>query len=239
MTLLFPYGEGIFETIKTIDGLPYALSRHIARAMASAKRLGIPIASEGNIRQVISSEISQSAITTKMGRLRVTFSMSGEVAALHENYKRWTFPARLTLIEPPIDEAGKFAGIKALPYTENIACLESAQAAGFDDGIRLNKKGQVCESAVANLLLRIGGAWCTPNLASGCLPGITRGLIIEWFRLREKVIQVDDLAKVEAIFLLSSLKDAQPVSSLNGRELEIDSSFMEQIAVRIAQDIDP
>jgi branched-chain amino acid aminotransferase len=239
MSTLFPNGEGIFETLKTVSGLPFALSRHIARATRSAELLDIPIPPANDIRQAISRQISQSAITTKMGRLRVSFSTSGELEIIHENYQRWTFPARLMMMERPIDETGKFAGIKALPYVENIACLEFAQSAGSDDGIRLNKQGDVCESAVANLLLRIRGTWYAPDLLSGCLPGITRGLIIEWFRVREKVITVEDLANADAIFLLSSLKDAQPVSTLDGRALKVDSQFMTQIAAHLAQDIDP
>jgi branched-chain amino acid aminotransferase len=239
MSLLFPNGAGIFETMKTVSGFPFALSRHIARATRSSQVLGIPFPSEGEIRAAISKEVAQSVITTRIGRLRFSFSTAGELDIIHENYQRWTFPARLMLLDASINETGKFAGIKALPYAENIAYLEFAQSAGADDGIRLNKKGDVCESAVANLLIRIRGTWFTPNLASGCLPGITRGLIIEWFGVREIVIKVEELANAEAIFLLSSLKDAQPVSSLDGRPLAVDSKFMSQIANRIAQEIDP
>jgi branched-chain amino acid aminotransferase len=239
MSTLFPNGEGIFETIKTVDGLPFALTRHIARARASAERMKIPIPSDHEIRQVIFSEISQSAITTEIGRLRFTVSTLGEVSALHENYQRWTFPARLTMNAPAVNEAGKYVGIKKLPYLENIACLELAQRAGFDDAIRLNSQDQVCESAVANLLVRTRGKWYTPSLASGCLPGITRRLIIGWFHICEKVIEVEELARVDAIFLLSSLKDAQPAQSLNERSLDVDSQFLMEIIGRLAADIDP
>jgi branched-chain amino acid aminotransferase len=239
MTPLFPDGEGIFETMKTSDGLPFALSRHIMRATRSARKLDLPIPSAGDIREAISNEISQSAITTDVGRLRVSFSITGENTVVHENYQRWTFPARLSIMNHPIDEAARLNGIKALPYTENIACLESAQSSGFDDGIRLNTQGMVCESAVANLLLRINGTWCTPSLSSGCLPGIMRELVIDWFRVPERVIEIKDLAQADAIFLLSSLKDAQPVSTVDGRAIDVDDSFMAEIAGRIAQDIDP
>ena len=239
MTGIFPDGEGIFETIKTTNGLPFALTRHIARATRSARRIGLPIPSESAMRQAIAHEISQSAITTRIGRLRVSFSTTGEVHVLHENYQRWTFPARLTIIDRPIDETGRMTGVKALPYKENIACLDFAQSSGFDDGIRLNKQGRICESAVANLLLRIDGTWCTPHLASGCLPGIMRELVIEWFKVRERSISLEDLAKADAAFLLSSLKDAQPVSSLDERTFQVESAFMAQLTRFLAQDIDP
>lgn len=235
MSALFPEGEGIFETIKTRDGLPFALALHIARATRSAERLDLSIPSEGDIRALVAEVLAASPVTTQIGRLRVSFFTSGEINVLHENYQQWINPARLTILDWPIDENLPLAGIKVLPYTENISCLDLAHAAGFDDGIRLNKKGQVCESAVANLLLRINGTWCTPNLASGCLPGITRELMIEWFGIQERAIELGDLAQTDAIFLLSSLKDVQPVASLDGRELEIVADLTEQVRERMAQ----
>lgn len=234
MTALFPEGEGIFETIKTREGLAFALTRHIARAVRSAQRLNLSIPSESDIREAISFELIRSPVMTEIGRLRVSFFTSGEITVLHENYQQWINPARLTILDRPIDENAERVGIKALPYTENISCLDLAHARGFDDGIRLNKKSQVCESAVANLLLRINGIWCTPNLASGCLPGITRELAIEWFGIQERVIELGDLAETDAIFLLSSLKDAQPVALLDGRELEIVLDLADQVRERMA-----
>lgn len=235
MSTLFPEGEGIFETIKTRDGIPFALRRHIARASRSAQRLGLAIPSESDIRALMAEVLAASPVTTQIGRLRISFFTSGEINVLHENYQRWINPARLTILDQPIDENSPLVGIKSLPYTENIDCLDRAHSAGFDDGIRFNKKGQVCESAVANLLLRIDGIWCTPNLASGCLPGITRELMIEWLDIQERAVEADELDQSDAIFLLSSLKDAQPVASLDGRELEIVADLTEQVRERMTR----
>ena len=127
MSAHFPDGEGIFETIKTLDGLPFALSRHIARATRSARKLNLPIPSESDIRQAISWQLAESAISTEVGRLRVSFSTSGEIYLLHENYVRWTHPARLTILDIPVEENALLVGVKALPYVQNIALLELAQ----------------------------------------------------------------------------------------------------------------
>lgn len=235
MSALFPEGEGIFETIKTRDGIPFALHRHIARASRSAQRLGLAIPSESDIRALVAEALAASPVATQIGRLRISFFTSGEINVLHENYQRWINPARLTILDQPIDENSPLVGIKSLPYIENIDCLDRAHLAGFDDGIRFNKKGQVCESAVANLLLRIEGIWCTPNLASGCLPGITRELMIEWLDIQERAVEADELDQSDAIFLLSSLKDAQPVASLDGRELEIVADLTEQVRERMTR----
>lgn len=239
MTAQFPEGDGIFETIKTIRGVPFAMTRHIARATRSASILGMRIQSERQIRQAVLGVLSKTPESLEFGRLRITFQKSGEFELVHETYHPWTNPARLTILDRPIDETSPLIGIKTLPFTENIECLKLAHEKGFDDGVRFNFKGEVAESAVSNLLLKIDGRWVTPNLASGCLPGITRGLVLEWFDVDESVVTREDLDSAESIYLLSSLKDAQPVSILEERALEIDTQMRQELVDRMAQDIDP
>ena len=58
-----------------------------------------------------------------------------------------------------------------------------------DDVIVLGPGGEVVETVVANLLVRLDGRWCTPPLASGCLPGIGRGVLVEAGRVVERGLQ--------------------------------------------------
>lgn len=239
MTAQFPGGDGIFETIKTVRGVPFALTRHIARATRSASILGMRIQSESQIRDAVSGVLSKTPETLEFGRLRITFQKSGEFELVHETYHPWTNPARLTILDRPIDESSPLIGMKTLPFTENIECLKLAHQEGFDDSIRFNLNGEVAEAAVSNLLLKIEGQWVTPHLASGCLPGITRGLALEWLDIEERAVTAEDLVSAESIYLLSSLKDAQPVSVVEERALEIDTKLRQELVDRMAQDIDP
>ena len=235
----FPEGKGIFETLKTIHGKPFALGRHIARAARSAIQIGIPFPTENEIRTSVNELLQPSLELPETGRLRMTFSDSGEFELLHENLHSWTTPARLMLLDLPIDENSPMSGVKSLPFTKNVQALEFARASGFDDGIRFNMKGEVCESAVANLLLRIDKKWVTPSIASGCLPGITRELALEWFSIGEDAIFRDTLDQTDAIFLLSSLKGQQPVVSLGIRDLDIDMDLPAIITLRMQENFDP
>lgn len=239
MTVQFPGGDGIFETIKTVRGVPFALTRHIARVMRSAALLGMRIENETQIRQAVTGVLAKTPQSLEFGRLRISFQKSGEFDLVHETYHPWTSPARLTILDRPINESSPLIGIKALPFTENIECLTLAHVEGFDDGVRLNFRGEVAESAVSNLLLKIDDRWVTPNLASGCLPGITRGLALEWLDIEESAVTREDLESVRSMYLLSSLKDAQPVSILDGRSLEIDTQIGQELADRMADNIDP
>jgi branched-chain amino acid aminotransferase len=239
VTEQFPGGDGIFETIKTVKGIPFAMKRHIARASRSALILGMRIPTEEQIRRAVAVLLSKSPETLEFGRLRLTFQRTGEFDLVHETYHPWINPARLAILDHLINENSPTTGIKTLPFTEHIQCQKEAHEAGFDDGIRFNFNGDVSETAVANLVLKIGDRWVTPNLASGCLPGITRGLALEWLDIEETILSRDDLADVEAMYLLSSLKNLQPVSVLEDGSLEIDEDLGREFVLRMAQDIDP
>ena len=239
MSALFPEGDGIFETIKTVRGVPFALRRHIARATRSAIILGMAIPGEDQIRQAVAALLSKAPGSLEFGRLRISFQKSGEFELVHENYHPWTNPARLTILNHPVNENSPTIGMKMLPFTEHIECLRVAHDSGYDDGVRFNFNDEVSESSVSNLLLKMDGTWVTPNLASGCLPGITRGLTLEWLDIEERVVTRGDLERVESMYLLSSLKEAQPVSVLQARSLEIDTQIRQELLARMALDVDP
>jgi branched-chain amino acid aminotransferase len=239
VTAEFPGGDGIFETLKTIRGVPFALSRHLLRARRTAGILGLLVPHQEEVRNQISELLSKAPSALEFGRLRVSFHASGEMELFHETYHPWLGPARLTILNRPIQESSPLAGLKTLPFTENIQCLKSARDAGFDEGIRLNSLGQVAEGATSNLLLRIDHRWMTPNLASGALPGITRGLALEWLEIQESVITRAKLEEVDSIYLLSSLKDLQPVSILGERVLAIDTQLRQEFVEHMTKEIDP
>lgn len=239
MTAQFPEGDGIFETIKTIRGVPFALTRHIARATRAAAILGMRIQSDAEIRQSVADLLNKTPQSLEFGRLRIRFHKSGEFDLVHETYHPWTSPARLTILDRPLNENSPSVGLKTLPFTENIECLKVAHEEGFDEGIRLNFSGLVAESATSNLLLKIAGRWVTPTLASGCLPGVTRELVLQWLDIQEQVVTQEDLEVAESIYLISSLKVAQPVSMLKTRSLEIDTQIRQELLHRMALDVDP
>jgi len=233
---IFPEGDGIFETIKTIDGVPQFLNRHVIRAEKSARALAIVFPSREDIARIIQEVIATSPVSGT-GRLRVTFPVSGEVFAIHEPFIPWSSPARVTLLDSVIDEKSPLAGHKVLPYSENLRLLESVRSMGFDDGIRLNSSGYVCESTIGNVIMKMDDRWITPTLASGALPGITRAVVIEWLDVYEEDLLGSDLSDVESIFLLSSLKNLQPVEFLDDRKLEINVDLLQVVRARTSQDL--
>jgi branched-chain amino acid aminotransferase len=208
-------GNGIFETIRTIEGIPLALSRHMRRAIKGGKTTGIPIPAEDQINEAIASVINANPFPN--GRLRICFADNGSWLATHDEYIEWREPARITIDKERIDN--EINAPKRFPYTDRLNILERANRAGFDDAIVCNSGESICESAISNLLLDIVGQWITPPLSEGLLAGVMRALVIENLGVTVRKVELEEVDVITGALLLSSLKIAQPVESIGERKL--------------------
>lgn len=218
-------GSGIFETIKTVDGKPWALSRHMRRALDSAARVGITLPDEETLRSAISDLLEAQA--HENGALRISFDDQGNWAAVHQHYEEKKAAAKLTVVTNP--EVGHGIAMKTFPYTMRLDILQNVNADGFDEAIVVNSHGRVCEGAVTNLLFKINEQWCTPPLSDGVLPGVMRALVIEYLQVHVRAIDSSEISAVQSGFLLSSLRLAQPIASIDSRELAPSQLFGDEI----------
>lgn len=222
----FPQGNGIFETIKTIDGAPIALSRHMRRALESAKELNLSIPSEETIR----AEIQKTLDTNPhpLGRLRICLG-SHLFHISHDVYVEEQEPARVNFYSQTV--IGSIH--KKFPYDFRFAIIESARAEGFHDSILFNQQNEITETAVSNLVFSIGEHWVTPPISSGILPGVIRAIAIEECGVKVRSIHISEIPEVESGFLLSSLRIAQPISQIGDMKLKIgDASRALQSKIR-------
>lgn len=213
----WPDGEGIFETIKTENGEIFELGRHMRRAVDAAAKQGIALPNEDQIRTAIQNLLGREV--HPIGRLRLLFSKDRFVA-VHQRYEEITAPAKLMVIADSSEVLP--ISLKTFPYQHRLDLLAKAQQLGFDEIICLNSKNDVSEGAVSNFLFRIDGQWVTTPLSSGVLPGVQRGLVIERCGVSVKSLSKSDLQKVDAAFVISSLKIALSVSEIDGAALKID-----------------
>ena len=210
----FPRGSGIFETIKTVDGSPIALGRHMRRALESALELGIPMPSEDFIRVQLLHILEENP--HEVGRLRICFGKD-LFHISHSAYSEQTEPARLNFYSQTVIGAIH----KLFPYDHRFALIEAANDEGFFDSILFNEKNEITETAVANLVFLINGEWVTPPISSGILPGIIRAISIEHCNVKVRPIHVSEIPDIESGFLLSSLRITQPISHIGEMKLKI------------------
>ncbi len=223
----FPKTSGIFETIKTVDGAPISLNRHMRRALDSARELGISMPNEDALRGELVSVLSGNRFA--VGRLRICFWRES-FSITHHEYEELTEPARVNFRSETVHGSVH----KQFPYDDRFEILESAKDEGFDDSILFNGKNEVTETAVCNLVLRIADQWFTPPITSGLLPGVVRGIAIEECGVKVRPIHISEIADVESAFLLSSLRLAQPISHIGEMKLEIGEASLELKAQIIA-----
>jgi len=215
----WPQGIGIFETIKTVDGQPWALSRHMRRALNTARRNTQPFPNEEIIRRAVSETIASNPYA--IGRLRLLFGISGNLIATHQEYFEIEEPATLGVHKLDHEVSGNTE--KKFPYTANLQILKEAKAAGFDDFMLINRHELITETAIANLVFEVDGEWITPPISDGVLPGVMRALLIEKNGVIVRQISSNQIAEIQSGFVVSSLKIAQPISRIGDRFLTISS----------------
>lgn len=218
-------GAGIFETLRTVDNLAYAYSRHMDRAVKSAaiaKVVFPPL-------DLVASSIDEllAAEPWPNGLLRVSFDKNGQWAAIHFPYQPVTTTATVRIHPDYLISKGET--IKSYPYENRLAILDEAKLLGFDEAIVCSTEGNMCEGAVSNIVFLINGRWVTPPTSDGALPGIMRGLAIEHCGVGVESVGLSQIEDISGAILLSSLRIAQSIQSIDGRELELSQAFCDEI----------
>jgi branched-chain amino acid aminotransferase len=142
----------------------------------------------------------------------------------------------------PRNERGPLVGLKTTSYADNVVALQWAHAHGADEALLANTVGELCEGTGSNVFVVLDGQVLTPRLASGCLAGITRDLVLEWTQAAEAEIALVTLYEAEEVFLTSSTRDVQAVTSLDGLPRQVGPrtrSIRAEFARRSGQDLDP
>ncbi|UOY03962.1 aminotransferase class IV [Blastococcus sp. PRF04-17] len=153
----------------------------------------------------------QDAVAGVVGpaRVRVRLARSGaatvDVGELPPPPER---PVVLAVDDDPVDSASPWLVHKTT--RRSVYSTRAARHPDADDVVLVNERGEVTETTIANLAVRIDGRWWTPPTSSGCLPGIERGRLLEVGALTERVLTPADLGAAEAVALVSSLRGWRP-----------------------------
>lgn len=250
-------GDGVFETAKVVDGVPFALTRHLTRLAASASGLGLPEPDPEVVRGAIDETLRANAdVLGTALRLRITYtggtsplgSERGDagptlVVALAP-MARWDDSAKVVLVPWTRNERSATAGLKTTSYADNVVALAYARAHGGSEALFANTRGDLCEGTGSNVFVVLDGRVLTPSLGSGCLAGVTRALVLEWTGAQETDLDVAVLARADEVFLTSSTRDVQGVHAVGDREFDaapgpVTREVAEVFTARAAASSDP
>ncbi|WP_460810024.1 aminotransferase class IV [Nocardioides salsibiostraticola] len=226
----FTVGDGVFEAVKVVGGKPFALEPHLDRLTRSAAGLGLPAPDLDAVRRGVAAVLQAQQLP--LGRIRITFTgglapMGSGRGEAHPTLVVAAAPmdpypptATVATVPWPRNERGALAGIKTTSYAENVVALAEARRRGADEAVFANLSGHLCEGTGSNVFYVLDETLRTPSLASGCLAGITREVILDWVGAEEVDEPIKVLDNATEIFLASTTRDVQPVARWNERVLD-------------------
>lgn len=224
-------GDGVFETLTTVGGVPFAWSRHYQRLVRSAEGLGFAVPSSDELLAAARSVIEANGLDEARVRVTVTSGPGplgsdrgdgGSTALVSAGeVTEWAPTTDVVVVPWPRNERGATAGLKTTSYAENARALAYAKERGGGEAIFLNTQGELCEGTGTNVYVVRGGRIETPPLSSGCLDGVTRQLLLELcadhgFDAVEASLPASALTEADEVFISSSTRGAQPVAHVDG-----------------------
>ena len=249
-------GDGAFEAIKVLDGRPFALTRHLDRLRRSLEPLGIELDFDevhAAVRTLMSTE--QAGVSPSWLRITVTggsapmgtgaVGLKPTVIGAVAPMAPWPPTTDVVIAPWRRNEYGPTTGLKTISYADNVIAHRYAHAAGADEAVFANTRGQLCEGTGTNVVAAVDGRLVTPTLAAGCLAGVTRELLLEWIpEIDEFDVPVTALADAPEAFLTSTSRNVHPIRRVGDRQLAaapgpLTTHALEVWECNAARDIDP
>jgi branched-subunit amino acid aminotransferase/4-amino-4-deoxychorismate lyase len=206
-------GQGVYESIRTYDGVPFGLAEHLDRLAEGAAALAIDCPTgepqgETRIRVILTAGGTRIVIADPLPDRRR--DRDEGVAAVLLPWRR--------------DPQGPTAGVKAA----STAAVRVAQRFATDHdaatGIWLTPAGNVSEALAANVFAVVADAVVTPPLADGPLAGVTRSKLLAYareagIRCDERHLSGDELAAADESFLSATSEPVVPLVRLDARPI--------------------
>jgi branched-subunit amino acid aminotransferase/4-amino-4-deoxychorismate lyase len=230
-------GDGLFETLLVERGAVIDLEPHLDRMAAGCETLGFPALDRVAAARAVADAAGSLAAERAALRLTLTAGSGGRGLDRPASVTPRLFataaalgaapePARLVLSQVRRNEGSPASRWKTLAYLDNVLARREALAAGGDEALMLNSRGELACAAAANLFWISGGRLFTPALECGVLAGVMRARVLA--RAAHSGLEVaqvragpDALATAEGAFLTNSLTGVRPVATLDGRSLPI------------------
>lgn len=241
-------GDGIFETLSVGGGHAQAIRPHLDRFAVSARLLDLDLPSPAIWEAAIADVLAAMGGTTDPveGYVKLVFSRGvegvgiptgwayGSVSPDFVDARRDGF-AVVTLDrgyrhDVPQTSPWLLQGAKTLSYAVNRAAVREAERRGADDALFVSTDGYLLEGPSSTLLLRHDRRLRTPRDDIGILAGTTLGDLVRWaeghgYSSASGLLRLADLESADAAWLVSSVRHAIPIRSVDGRPMPVDAEL--------------
>lgn len=202
----------LIETLLLEAGSYALLDEHLQRMAESAEFFDMVFDDRVNAALETAACIHRDSAPT---RVRLLLDKAGEVtwtASVIQTQESQRVD--LLLMQHRTDPQDVFLRHKTTRRAVYDEAFRHAQRRGFADALFCNVRGEITEGAVHNVIAVIDGAWVTPPLSSGILPGVYRRRLLEAGRVAEQVLNQGDLLRAEAIYVCNSVRGMRRVKTI-------------------------
>jgi branched-chain amino acid aminotransferase len=235
----FLYGEGVYETLRTYNRVPFLYDRHLRRLRASAGylQLDVPFSDESlatwiGDTMVAAGDMEEAYIRVLLTRGvgELTYDIAATpvpslvivVKPLEEPPARvFTDGIKVALVPILRNHPGSVNPIiKSNNLLNNALAMQEAYRRGADEGLMCNYRGELSECSQANFFIVREGVALTPETDAGLLEGLTRSFLFEvgqdvGIQVRSQTLFPKDLDDADEAFITSTTRELSPVTRID------------------------
>jgi branched-chain amino acid aminotransferase len=229
-------GWGLFTTVRIARGEAFAYERHWRRLEKDATLTRLPMPYSGaRVRVMLQEVIRANEVKEGCARIYLVWNTVGgwrsdekmpevDLVITSAGLPHYPEITRLTVREHGRHAASPLAGVKTISWLNSVWAAAEAHREGFDEVVLLNERGEVSECTAANIFVAKAGKVITPPLSSGCLEGVTRGVLMEIAgeantTMVEQTMRLDDLYSADEVFVTSTNRNVIGVKEIAGHTI--------------------
>lgn len=229
-------GWGIFTTMRISRGEAFAYERHWRRLEKDAAMIRLPMAyTAAKVRVHLHEVIRANKVSDACARIYLVYNSVGfwqseeqrpqvDLIICSAPLPEYREPIRLGLREHGRHAASPLAGVKSISWLPNVWAVAEAQKDGWDEVVLLNERAEIAECTAANIFAVKNGKVYTPPLNSGCLEGVTRGILFEiapeaGVAVIEQTLRPADLYAADEVFISSTNRSLLSVGEVAGHAI--------------------
>jgi branched-chain amino acid aminotransferase len=236
----FLYGEGVYETLRTYNRVPFLYDRHMRRLRESARHLHLDVPfDDGQMYKDIEKTV---AAAGELREAYIRVLLTRGVGELTYDVTATPIPSVIIIVKP-IDEAPDRVSqgirislvpilrnhpgsvnpiIKSNNLLNNALAMQEAYRRGAEEGLMCNYRGELSECSQSNFFIVRQGIALTPKSEAGLLEGVTRAFMFDVGReagidVREETLYPRDLDSLDEAFITSTTRELSPVVQIDER----------------------
>jgi branched-chain amino acid aminotransferase len=237
----FLFGEGVYEVLRTYNGVPFLYDKHAARLRNSARHIQLEVPfDDGALGERIAATIAKANIT---GEADSRILLTRGIGEITYDVRATPEPSLIIIVKTQEEPAARIRTdgirislvpilrnhpgsvnpiIKSTNLLNNALAMQEALRRGAEEALMCNYRGELSECSQSNFFMVRGGVVLTPASAAGLLEGVTRAFLFDVARdagveLRAASLLPADIDSADELFITSTTREVSPVVRVDDR----------------------